>query len=58
MITMECELRGKTDVEGYRNLSKNDLLIKDINPQLGHQQSLCFDYSHKDHHFVKYLFKE
>lgn len=33
---MECELRGKIDVEGYRNLLKNDLLIKDINLQLGY----------------------
>ena len=48
----------KTDIGGCRNLSKNDILIKNTDPQVGHQESLSFDYSHKGHQFVSYLFKD
>lgn len=55
MVIIECE---KTDIEDYRNLSQNDLLITNVNLQVGHQEYLCFDYSHKNQHYIKYLFKK
>lgn len=59
MTTMECEVRGSTlEIEGCRNLSKNHLLIKNADPQVSHQEPLCFDYSQEHHQLESYLFKE
>lgn len=48
---MESELKKKktTRYQGLCEFVKNDLLIKNINPQVGYQEPLCFDYSCKTH---------
>lgn len=46
------------EIEGCKNLSNNCLLIKNADPQVSHQEPLCFDYSQEPHPLESYLFKE